>query len=148
MKYLNFDLEAFQYQKNATTESFRVRVADSPVGEQRLNEAEEVVVPQDFRLRLSFLENRDLSTPELIELGIMFGQLLLPPRARVFLDRSRERLKDDQGLRIRLKLDTYALANLPWEFSYIPDADTPPSQRSLEVFSFSIVVSRWCATKC
>jgi hypothetical protein len=134
MKYLNFDLEAFQYQKNDTKESFRVRVADSPVGEQRLNEAEEVVVPQDFRLRLSFLENRDLSTPELIELGIMLGQLLLPPRARVFLDRSRERLTEDQGLRIRLKLDTYALANLPWEFSYIPDADTPPSQRSLEGF--------------
>jgi hypothetical protein len=134
MKYLNFDVEAFQYQKNDTKESFRVRVAGSPVGEMRPNEAEEVVVPQDFRLRLSFLEDRDLTTPELIELGIMLGQLLLPGRARGFLDRSRERLKEDQGLRIRLKLDTYALANLPWEFSYIPDADTPASQRSLEGF--------------
>jgi CHAT domain len=134
MKYLNLDLEASQYQKNDTKESFRVRVAGSPVGEMRPNEAEEVVVPQDLRLRLSFLEDRDLTTPELIELGIMLGQLLLPARARVFLDRSRERLKDDQGLRIRLKLDTYALANLPWEFSYIPDADTPSSQRSLEGF--------------
>ena len=111
-----------------------MRVSFSLVGEQGPNEAEEVVVPQDFRLRLSFLENGDLSMPELIELGIMLGQLLLPERARVFLDRSRARLKENEGLRIRLKLDTYALANLPWEFSYIPDADTPASQRSLEGF--------------
>ena len=134
MKYLNLDLEASQYQKNDTKESFRVRVAGSPVGEMRPNEAEEVVVPQDLRLRLSFLEERDLTTPELIELGMMLGQLLLPARARIFLDRSRASLTADQGLRIRLKLDTYALANLPWEFSYIPDADTPSSQRSLEGF--------------
>ena len=134
MKYLNFDLEAFQYQKNETKESFRVRVADSPVGEQPLNAAEEVVVPQDFRLRLSFLENRDLSSPELIELGIMLGDLLLPARARALLGRSRERLITDQGLRIRLKLDTYALANLPWEFAYLPDPDTPASQRGMEGF--------------
>lgn len=134
MKYINFDLEAFQYQKQGTNESFRVRVADSPAGEQRLNEAEEVVVPQDLRLRLSFFENRDMSMPEMIELGISLGQLLLPARARVLLANSRHSLTDDQGLRIRLKLDTYALADLPWEFSYIPDADTPPSQRSLEGF--------------
>ncbi len=134
MKYLNFDLEAFDYQKNGPNESFRVRVADSPAGEQRVNEAEEVSMPQNLRLRLNFLEKRSLNTQEMIELGISLGDLLLPTRARIFLYRSRERLTDDQGLRIRLKLNTYTLADLPWEFAYLPDPDTPPGQRSLEGF--------------
>lgn len=134
MKYLNFDLEAFQYQKNGTKESFRVRVADSPAGEQRMSEAEDVSLPDDLRLRLGFLENQDLNTQELIELGINLGDVLLPARARGLLYRSLERLTDDQGLRIRLKLDTYALADLPWEFCYLPDPNTPAAQRGLEGF--------------
>jgi hypothetical protein len=53
---------------------------------------------------------------------------------RVFLDRSRGRLADDEGLRIRLRVDSYPLADLPWEYCYLADADTPPNQRGMEGF--------------
>ena len=31
-------------------------------------------------------------------------------------------------------LDTYALADLPWEYAYIPDRNTPPDQIGPEGF--------------
>lgn len=44
------------------------------------------------------------------------------------------RLTDDQGLRIRLRLDNYTLSDLPWEYAYLPDADTPGAERRSEGF--------------
>jgi hypothetical protein len=134
MKYRNLDLEAFDYKMTGDTERFRVRVADSPVGQQRLVEAEGVTLPPDLRQRLRRLDKRALTLPEMIALGEDLAAALFPSRARSFLERSRERLADDEGLRIRLRLDTYALADLPWEYAYLPRPGTPADQKGPEGF--------------
>ncbi len=133
--YRNLDLEAFGYQQTAEgIESFRVRVAGSPAGGQKLADAEEVTVPEDLRKRSRWLSKGKLNLPEMIGLGENLAALLFPPRARSFLERSRERLEDDEGLRIRLRLDTYALTDLPWEYVYLPGPDTPADQKGAEGF--------------
>src|SRR5512144_2199116 len=105
MRYRNLDLEAFGYKAEDGIERFSVRVASSPAGEQRLADAEPVALSPGLHSRLRQLEQYKLTLPEMIELGESLA-VLFPPRARSLLDRSRERLADDEGLRIRLKLDT------------------------------------------
>ena len=134
MKYHNFDVEAFDYYENADIEHFSVRVADSPAGQQRPSQADRVSFGPDLRKQLRRLERRSLDLGEMIELGEVLANLLLPERARWMLDRSRARLDPGEGLRIRLGLDSYALSDLPWEYLYIPGPDTPPDQRGPEGF--------------
>ena len=134
MKYLNLNLELFSYSKDDKGEQFRVRVANSPAGEQNLSEAETVSLSDGLRARLRSLERRRLTLPEMIAVGEELGDALFPPRVRSILARSQARLADQEGLRIRLMLDTYALADLPWEFSYLADPDTPAEQKNVEGF--------------
>ena len=134
MKYRNFDLEAFDYKKAARAETFRVRVMSSPVGEQRSAEAEEVSLPSELRGRLRRLDKRSLTLSEMIALGEELASALFPPRVRTFLERSRAHLDEEEGLRIRLKLDTYALADLPWEYVYLPRPGTPSDQKGPDGF--------------
>ena len=75
-----------------------------------------------------------MDLPGLIALGEELGARLFPRTVRPFLTRSLERIEEDEGLRIRLKLDTYALANLPWEYAYLLPPDTPPGQKGTEGF--------------
>ena len=134
MKYLNLNLEVFDYTRDDKGEQFRVRVANSPAGEQNLSEAETVSLSEGLRARLRSLERRRLTLPEMIAVGEELGNALFPPRVRSLLARSQARLADQEGLRIRLMLDTYALADLPWEFSYLADPDTPAQQKNVEGF--------------
>lgn len=134
MKYLNLNLELFGYTRDVKGEHFRVRVASSPAGEQNLSEAETVSLSEGLRARLRSLERRRLTLPEIIAVGEELGNALFPPRVRSILARSQARLADQEGLRIRLMLDTYALADLPWEFSYLADPDTPAEQKNVEGF--------------
>ena len=134
MEYQNLDLEAFDYRADGGSERFRVRVSRSPAGEQWHADAETVTVPPDLRDRLRQLERRLLRLPEMIALGETLAGLLFPPRARSLLDRSRERLGDDEGLRIRLKMHAYALVDMPWEYAYVARPDTPPGQKDVEGF--------------
>lgn len=134
MKYLNLNLELFGYTKDEQGEQFRVRVANSPAGEQNLSEAETVSLSDGLRTRLRSLERRRLTLPEMIAVGEELGNALFPPRVRSIVARSQARLADQEGLRIRLMLDTYALADLPWEFSYLADPDTPAQQKNVEGF--------------
>ncbi|MCX6032788.1 MAG: CHAT domain-containing protein [Chloroflexi bacterium] len=135
MKYRNLDLEAFDYKRTDDgAEQFRVRVADSPAGQQSLEEAATAPLPAGLRPQLQFLEQRSLSLTALIRLGVMLADALFPPAVRAFVERSRERLDDDEGLRIRLKLNTYALADLPWEYAYLPQPGTPANYRGQDGF--------------
>src|SRR5688500_8312512 len=134
MTYLDRDLELLGYNKDDTGVRFRVRVANSPAGEQNLSEAETVALPEGLRARFRSLERRRLTLPEMIAVGEELGQALFPPRVRLMLARSQARLADQEGLRIRLMLDTYALADLPWEYSYLADPDTPAEQKNIEGF--------------
>lgn len=128
MKYKNLDIDIFDYQVTTKGESFRVRVANSPEGEQRIVDAEEVLLPPALRdEQLEQLENSDLTQEGLIALGTMLGDLLLPTQVRQLFYRNLATLGDDFGLRLRLRLDTYALAGIPWEYIYLPDATTASS---------------------
>jgi len=134
VRYRNFDLEAFDYTAAPGAECFRVRVISSPVGEQRQAEAEPVSLPLGLRGRLRQLDRRALTLPEMIEVGESLAEALFPPRTRAFLERSRDHLNEAEGLRIRLKLDTYALADLPWEYVYLSRPGTPPAQKGPDGF--------------
>ncbi|HLV02835.1 MAG TPA: hypothetical protein VKZ59_16315, partial [Acidobacteriota bacterium] len=132
--YQNFDIELFDYIESSDGQRFRVRVSRSPSGEQKISEAEEVILTAGPRQELKALENRDLEITERIRLGERLSSLLLPPRVRDFFQRSIHQLGRKEGLRIRIKMDTYALADLPWEFTYVPRPETPPEQRGMEGF--------------
>jgi len=132
-EYINFDLEAFDYKLDGS-ETFDVRVADSPAGQQTLSDAEEVTLPADLHSRLRMLEKRSLDQQGIIALGEQLGNLLFPPSVRQMLFRSRERLKADLGLRIRLRLDTFELGNIPWEYAHVAWPGTPTGQRGIEGF--------------
>ena len=134
MKYRNFDLEAFDYKKAGTTERFSVRVMSSPVGEQHQTDAEARVLPSDLRQKLRALDKRGLTFSEMVELGKVLADLLFPAGVRGFLDRSREKLAKDEGLRVRLKLDQYALVDLPWEYVYLPSPGTSANYQGADGF--------------
>ena len=134
MRYHNLDLEAFDYRVKDDVEQFRVRVTDSPAGEQWHEQADSVTVPPDLRQRLQSLEERIASRAELIALGQDLAGLLFPPGAGEFLTRSRERVPEGEALRIRLRMHTYALADLPWEYTYIAPPGTPAGQEGVNGF--------------
>ncbi|MGH9972097.1 MAG: CHAT domain-containing protein [Pyrinomonadaceae bacterium] len=134
MKYLNLNLEAFEYRKENTTERFRVRVTNSPAGEQRSGDAETVSLQDDLRSRLRRLERRGLTLQQMIALGEDLGSALFPPRVRDLYIRSLASLEETEGLRIRLMIDAYALSDIPWEYVYLSDADTPANQKRANGF--------------
>ena len=134
MQYRDFDIEAFNYEDVAGDERFSVRVLDSPAGQQSPKQAQRVKLPSGLRKQLRYLEGRRLGLGDMIDVGEQLADLLLPKGPRWFLDRSRVMLNPEEGLRIRLKLDGYALSDLPWEYLYLPGPDTPPDQRGPEGF--------------
>ncbi|HEX8144195.1 MAG TPA: CHAT domain-containing protein [Pyrinomonadaceae bacterium] len=129
MRYVNLDIEAFDYAREEGREKFSVRVAASHVGEQKITDAEPVMLPADLRTRLRLLESRRLNVAQTIAFGEDLAAALLPPRARLFFTRSLERLRDDEALRVRLKLDTLSLVDLPWEYVYVAEPDTPANHK-------------------
>jgi len=135
MRYRNLDIEAVEHRIENGCERFKVRVTSSPAGDQRPSDAEPVVLPTELRHRRArLLARRDITLAEMIALGEELATALLPASVRSLLDRSLERLGDDEGLRIRLKLDTYALADLPWEYLYVAPPNTPTGQKGIMGF--------------
>jgi hypothetical protein len=121
VKYRNFDLELFEYKVTGDSEQFRVRVTSS-AGDQMLGEAEQVKLSPTLRQRTRQLRDRALKKNEIVELGKDLATALFPPKVYGFLGKSLIKLDEDEGLRIRLKLGTYALSDLPWEYAFV-DAD-------------------------
>jgi hypothetical protein len=128
MNYVNFDLELFNYRDEHHIESFVVRVQHSPVGQQKLGDAEFVQLPVEVRSRQRLLDRRGLDTASMIAFGKMIGDALFPPTTRAFFERSRAKLREDEALRIRIKLDTHALSNVAWEYVYLSNAETSQEQ--------------------
>src|SRR5688572_5292104 len=129
MIYRSLILEAFDYTKADDVESFTVRIFDSPAGGMNQSEAVRVTLQPDLRKRTRRLEKGDLTLQELIALGEELSDAILPARLRALYKDSRNRLPENEGLRIRLMFDTYALADIPWEFCYLGDQDTPADQK-------------------
>ncbi len=120
-EWRNFDIELFEPQREPDgSESLRVRVVASPAGEQRAAEAERVQIGTDLRRDCGRLERRELDLAGMVALGRALGDLLLPEGARRYFDRSLAALQPRERLRLRLKLDTWGFADLPWEYAWLP----------------------------
>ena len=132
-RYRDIDLELFDLRQEEGRETLRVRL-DSGAGRQRLGDATQVTLAPDLRRRADRLLGGTVERRELIALGREIGALLLPPVARSLFDRSLARLKETEGLRLRLRLDSYALADLPWELAYLDRPDTPEGQEGMNGF--------------
>jgi serine/threonine-protein kinase len=117
-KYCDFVLVVDKKKKNESDiGQLSVRVLQSPVGE---NQKPEIVsISSTSQRSLRRLENRNLDIKDIINLGEELGNFLLPNQARKLFINSLERLQPDEGLRLRLKLES-SLASIPWEYLYIP----------------------------
>lgn len=133
-RYKNLDIELLDYRKGDDGESMRARVVFSPVGEQRDADALPVTFPGQLRKRLKKLEQRALAFDELIELGEALAALLLPPPVRKIYRDCLAKLRDDEGLRIRIRPHAPELAALPWEYAYVSRPDIPPGRKGPEGF--------------
>jgi len=119
--YRDFVLVADDVQQEAdVVKKFTVSVFDSPVGQGEKKEI--VTVPDDLAKRIRRLDERqyDTDVASQIELGELLAGLLLPPYARTLFAASLARLRDDEGLRLRLRLAD-ELADFPWEYACIQD---------------------------
>ena len=63
------------------------------------------------------LEKRRVGRDDLFKLGEMLSELALPKGSlRSLFDKSVARLKEGEGLRLRLRIDPVVLVHLPWEY--------------------------------
>lgn len=121
--FRDFDLELAEWSADAAgRETFRVRVLTSPAGEQRREQSALGVFDAALRARVTALARRELDAAATVELGRALGDLLLPSAARDLWRRSVAALGEGEGLRLRLKLDAWALVGLPWELAWLPPA--------------------------
>jgi hypothetical protein len=135
MEYKNLDLQAFDYQDVSSTRSFKVRVEHSPASDQKIHDAVSVSLPGNLDTRLRSLERRNLDQKEIIELGENLAATLFPEGVRSFLTDSLTAVGATGGrLRIRLKLDDFPPADIPWEYTYVPQLGISEEERGPEGF--------------
>ena len=125
-EYKNFDVELLDHARVDGRETLRSRVTASPAGGETDAEALPVELPAGLREGLERLERRELDADGLIELGTKLGLLLLPVRARGRYRESLAGLREDEGLRLRIRADAPELAALPWEFACVVPPGQPP----------------------
>jgi ribosomal protein L40E len=87
-----------------------------------------------MRRDLRLLEKRSLDVKQMIALGEQLSSIIFPATVRSYLSGSLARLREDEGLRIRLRLDTYTMADVPWEYAYISKPEVKPEQKGAEGF--------------
>jgi len=121
-EYRDFVLVANDVQKNKAgiASKFTVSVFDSPVGQGEKKET--VIMPDSLPDQIRWLEERrlDADVNRQMSLGETLAGLLLPDYARRLFSASLARLRNGEGLRLRLRLAD-ELADFPWEYMYIQD---------------------------
>jgi hypothetical protein len=124
MLYEPLNLELFDYKKDGEQESFRLRVTTPIRKEQSISDAKTVTFDHELRLRLRQLETRTLDADGLVELGKQLGELLFPGELSTHLYDCLNGVGNDNGLRIQLKMASFVLANIPWEYAYVEPKDS------------------------
>lgn len=122
MRYHNFDIDLYEFNKQDDRESFRVRVTNSPAGDQSPSQAERITLPPE--LRKKGLQVLSAKLDDLADYGASLADCVLPFGIRQRLFESVGLLKEDEALRLRLKFDAWQLADLPWEYIYITRSAT------------------------
>ncbi|MGH8675494.1 MAG: CHAT domain-containing protein, partial [Burkholderiales bacterium] len=109
---------------SAHEDRYRVRVIASPQGsDQPDDQADAVTVPEGLGSLVRALNERNAAQSDDFEgLCRRLGDLLLPSRARDLLKLNLDWLtrKEGRALRIRIRCESDALSQVPWEFSYVP----------------------------
>ena len=132
MAYRDFNIRFSGY--NPENGNFKVWVeGDTPGGAMKPEDAVPCAFrPADFWNKpetgkgglVGNVDGRKNVTREaLFELGNLLADLALPSeRVRPLFLQSRTALRENEGLRIRLRIDPVELSHLPWEFMAIPRA--------------------------
>jgi len=143
--YRDINIELASLQDDG---SFTVRVlGQTPGGEMRASEAETATYRKEaLAAHLAKLERRRVSRAELVEMGNMLADLLLPGRVRHLLDSSLNALHEGEGLRLRLRVEPLPLAALPWEYTCLRptageavDSDFLALQRGLSITRYETI---------
>jgi hypothetical protein len=116
MQYVDLVIRARDWQDG----HFKVEVTASPM--DRMREPEVVSQKATVARRLRSVERKQIPAAELRALGSDLSAMLLPGTVREMLFASLASLETGQGLRLRLVLDDLRVANLPWEYLYLPPA--------------------------
>ncbi len=134
-QYRKMDVELYDYIEADGEKKFRVRVVSSPVDQQNQTpgEAEEVTFPADLSTRLRLLELRELDSAEIRDLGETLGMMLFPNKMNSFIKAALDQIGTAVGLRIQLKIDSYILADMPWEYTWLPNVEFVALNKRLSI---------------
>jgi len=114
MHYTDFTIRARDWQEGG----FKVEVTQSPM--DRMRQPESASYPAALARPLRSLERKRARADQLQALGQRLADMLLPAAVRQMLTASLAAIGPEQGLRLRLVLDDLRVANLPWEYLYLP----------------------------
>jgi hypothetical protein len=84
-------------------------------------------------LRDTFRQLTAALRPNMIAMGKLRRALSIT-RNLLALCRLRQYGQDDQRLRIRIRVEALALANVPWEFVFVPDPNIPAAEEGIDNF--------------
>ena len=143
LRYRDFPIEITNESAKA-----RVRVLGTvPGGDMRDADAEVVAVDLDaLEPGLRKVWRRRLDVAGLTDIGVRLGEVLLPGRVRELFERSRAALTDGEGLRVRLSVESDALAALPWELAHAPRSGGEPVVNDFLVLQRAVSFVRQQAT--
>jgi hypothetical protein len=135
INFTNLDLDLIDYDvSDPAGERFSVR-SQSPLIDTTLR-SEPVILPVGLRDTFRQLANGALESEDMIALGKQLAEALFPPNARNLLGlcRLRQTGRDNERLRIRIRVDALALANVPWEFVFVPDPNVQAAEEGIDGF--------------
>jgi hypothetical protein len=151
LKYRDFNLRFAYYSVKDGTYKVWVE-GEAPGGSMSPNDA--VTLDYDPKVfwndpvlgtggLLGKLDRRNLGKDGLFELGRLLADLALPEKkVRPLLEKSIIALNENEGLRIRLRIDAPELAELPWEFIMLPQTSGEPQDSDFLILRREISIVR------
>lgn len=140
-QYIDFNLELRDLDVSNNT--FNVAVLPSSEIE---GTRESILVTygyDDLSDALYYLEKKDIDFDDLIALGEKLANLLLPEgKIRQLFQQAVDKTGSDGGVRLRLLINEPKLAQLPWEFAYLPLHDGDKNRSHFLVLNPKVSIVR------